>query len=137
MTVRINMKNKTYKTIDLFAGIGGIRLGFQSAFKKQAKFVMASEMDDKAKETYALNYKEMPRGDITKIEESDVPQHDMLLAGFPCQPFSIAGHRKGFDDIRGTLFFDVIRIAKYHEPEVLFLENVKNLHTHDKGRTFN
>lgn len=138
MTMRQQMKvnTKTYKMIDLFAGIGGIRLGFQNAFKNQAEFVMASEMDEKAQKTYFTNYKELPKGDITQIKENEIPKHDIILAGFPCQAFSVAGHRKGFEDTRGTLFFDVVRIAKYHKPEVLFLENVKNLYTHDKGNTF-
>jgi DNA (cytosine-5)-methyltransferase 1 len=78
----------------------------------------------------------MPSGDITKIDENDIPHHDLIAAGFPCQPFSMAGHKKGFNDTRGTLFFDIARIAKKHKPKVLFLENVKNLFTHDRGNTF-
>jgi len=128
--------NNSYKIIDLFAGIGGIRLGFQKVFKEKAKFVFSSEIDKHAQETYKLNFNEIPYGDITKIDEKDIPQHDIILAGFPCQAFSVAGHRKGFDDTRGTLFFDVLRIAKYHKPKVLFLENVKGFVGHDKGNTF-
>jgi len=125
-----------FKAIDLFAGIGGIRLGFQNAFKDKIDFVFASEIDKHAKETYKLNYNEEPYGDITKIDEKDIPKHNIILAGFPCQAFSVAGYRKGFEDTRGTLFFDVARIAKYHKPEVVFLENVKGFVNHDKGNTF-
>lgn len=127
-----------YKSIDLFAGIGGIRLGFEQAFKDEIKTVFISEWDEKAKETYRANFKDSIdiMGDITKINEKNIPQHDILLAGFPCQAFSIAGHRRGFEDTRGTLFFDVARIVKYHNPKVIFIENVKNLLNHDKGRTF-
>lgn len=136
MVARINMKTKIYKFIDLFAGVGGVRIGFQNAFKEEGEVVFSSEIDEKAKETYALNHKEVPFGDITKAHEVEIPEHDIVLAGFPCQAFSIAGKRKGFEDTRGTLFFEVARIVKYHKPEVIFLENVKNLHTHDKGNTF-
>ena len=124
------------KAIDLFAGIGGIRRGFQNVFEDKIKFVFSSEIDKNAQKTYQLNYKELPYGDITTIDEADIPSHDIILAGFPCQAFSVAGHRKGFEDTRGTLFFDVARIAKYHKPKILFLENVKGFVGHDKGRTF-
>jgi len=127
---------KTLKAIDLFAGIGGIRRGFSKAFGDEIKFVFASEIDTNAQKTYYLNYKELPKGDITKIDEKDIASHDIILAGFPCQAFSIAGCRKGFEDTRGTLFFDVIRIAKYHKPKVIFLENVKGFVGHDNGNTF-
>ena len=123
-----NMNNsdvKILKAIDLFAGIGGIRRGFQNVFKDKIKFVFSSEIDKNTQKTYRLNYKELPHGDITAIDEADIPSHDIILAGFPCQAFSVAGHRKGFEDTRGTLFFDVARIAKYHKPKILFLENVK------------
>ena len=125
-----------YKIIDLFAGIGGIRTGFENIFKKDCTIVFSSEIDKNAQKTYYLNYNELPHGDITDIDEKDIPSHDIILAGFPCQAFSIAGHRKGFEDTRGTLFFDVARIAKYHKPQVLFLENVKGFVGHDKGNTF-
>lgn len=127
-----------YKSIDLFAGIGGIRLGFDQAFKDDIETVFISEWDEKAQETYYANFghKLEIAGDITNIDEKDIPAHDILLAGFPCQAFSLAGQRKGFDDARGTLFFDVARIAKHHKPKVIFAENVKNLVNHDRGRTF-
>lgn len=120
--------------IDLFAGIGGIRLAFeQNGFK----CVFSSEMDKYAAKTYEANFDEKPFGDITKINEKDIPEFDILAAGFPCQPFSLAGKQKGFDDeIRGTLFFDILRILKHHKPKVFLLENVKNLVSHDKGNTF-
>ena len=127
-----------YKSVDLFAGIGGIRLGFDKAFKKDIETVFVSEWDKKAQETYRANFKDKfdIQGDITQIEEKKIPQHDILLAGFPCQAFSLAGLKKGFEDARGTLFFDVARIAEYHKPKVIFCENVKNLVNHDKGKTF-
>lgn len=124
------------KAIDLFAGIGGIRTGFQQAFGDKIQFVFSSEMDKFAQQTYQANYQEIPHGDITQIHAQDIPAHDVILAGFPCQAFSVAGLRKGFDDTRGTLFFDVARIAKYHRPKLLFLENVKGFKNHDKGNTF-
>jgi DNA (cytosine-5)-methyltransferase 1 len=130
------LNSKNYKIIDLFAGIGGIRLGFQQVFKEKASFVFSSEIDKHAQETYRLNFQEIPYGDITKIDEKNIPPHDIVLAGFPCQAFSIAGHRRGFEDTRGTLFFDVLRIVKYHKPKVIFLENVKGFVGHDKGNTF-
>jgi DNA (cytosine-5)-methyltransferase 1 len=131
-----------FKFIDLFAGIGGTRLAFQN---QGGKCVFTSEWDKFAKKTYEANFGEVPFGDITKIKESDVPEHDILLAGFPCQPFSIAGVSKknslgrnhGFlDKTQGTLFFDVARIIKQKRPRAFMLENVKNLISHDKGRTF-
>ncbi|UQK60765.1 DNA cytosine methyltransferase [Ezakiella coagulans] len=127
-----------YRAIDLFAGIGGIRLGFEQAFQDNIETLFVSEWDEKATETYKANFgNEIEiNGDITKIKEEDIPEHDILLAGFPCQAFSMAGQRKGFNDTRGTLFFDVARIIKYHKPKVVFCENVKNLLNHDRGRTF-
>ena len=127
-----------YKSIDLFAGIGGIRLGFEQAFKDDIKTVFVSEWDKKAVETYTANYNDDINvvGDITKVDEKGIPDHDILLAGFPCQAFSLAGQKRGFEDARGTLFFDVARIVKYHKPKVVFCENVKNLVNHDRGRTF-
>ncbi len=140
MTLQFNnIENKTknsYKFIDLFAGVGGIRLGFEEVFKDKSSFVFASEIDKFAQQTYASNYGHLPSGDITQIEPTEIPKFDILLAGFPCQPFSNAGLKKGFDDTRGTLFFDIAQIAKYHKPKVLFLENVKGFKNHDKGNTF-
>ena len=122
------------KFIDLFAGIGGIRLGFQDFF---GECVFSSELDKYAQTTYEANFNHKPAGDITQINEKDIPNFDILLAGFPCQPFSVAGYRKGFDDEkgRGNVFFDIVRILKHHKPKVFLLENVKNLKTHDKGNT--
>lgn len=125
-----------YKAIDLFAGIGGIRLGFETVFQNEISFVFSSEIDKFAQTTYRANFGEIPHGDITQIDEEDIPPHDIILAGFPCQAFSIAGHRRGFEDTRGTLFFDVARIARHHKPKLIFLENVKGFKNHDKGNTF-
>jgi len=119
--------------IDLFAGLGGFRLALESC---GAKCIYSSEWDKYAQEVYKMNFKDTPNGDITKVNEKTIPEHDILCAGFPCQAFSVAGFKKGFDDIRGTLFFDIVRIAKYHKPKVIFCENVKNLVTHDNGKTF-
>lgn len=131
-------EEKMYKSIDLFAGIGGIRLGFDQAFGNNIKTVFISEWDEKAVETYKANFNDSIDvvGDITKVDEKDIPDHDILLAGFPCQAFSLAGHKRGFEDARGTLFFDVARIIKEHKPKIVFCENVKNLVNHDRGRTF-
>ena len=118
--------------IDLFAGIGGFRIALE---KHGAKCVFTSEWDSQAQITYMENFGEKPKGDITKIRESEIPKHDILCAGFPCQAFSISGKQRGFKDSRGTLFFDIARIAKYHKPKVLFLENVKNLVKHYHGNT--
>ncbi|HEP1795191.1 TPA: DNA (cytosine-5-)-methyltransferase [Streptococcus suis] len=126
------VNNPRFTQIDLFAGIGGIRLGFQ---KNGGKTVFSSEWDKFAQKTYRVNYGEIPHGDITQIDEKDIPDHDILLAGFPCQPFSMAGLKRGFDDVRGTLFFDIARILKEKRPKAFLLENVKNLRTHDKGNT--
>lgn len=129
------------KTIDLFAGIGGIRLGFEQAFD-DLETVFVSEIDKNAQRTYKENFSTPGdiAGDITKIDEKDIPSFDICLAGFPCQAFSFAGKRKGFDDdyhgtCRGTLFLEVARICEYHRPKVIFCENVKGLLNHDKGRT--
>lgn len=119
--------------IDLFAGIGGIRLGFEDYF---GKCVFSSEFNKFSQLTYKANFGHLPHGDITEINEKDIPPFDILLAGFPCQPFSYAGLKKGFEDARGTLFFDIARILDYHKPKVVFLENVKGFKNHDKGRTF-
>ena len=121
-----------FKQIDLFAGIGGIR----QAFQRQGGYnVYSSEGDKFAQTTYRINYGEIPDGDITTVDENDIPDHDILLGGFPCQPFSQAGLHKGFEDVRGTLFFDVARIIKAKRPKAFMLENVKQLKGHDKGKT--
>ena len=118
--------------IDLFAGIGGMRLALQ---KLNGKCVFSSEWDLQAQVTYSTNFGEVPFGDITKIDAGDVPKHNVLVAGFPCQAFSIAGFKGGFDDTRGTLFFDVARIIEAQRPDAFLLENVKGLVGHDKGKT--
>jgi DNA (cytosine-5)-methyltransferase 1 len=118
--------------IDLFAGIGGFH---QAADALGGKCVFASEIDAEAKRAYTENYNLIPHGDITQIEASEIPAHDVLLAGFPCQPFSIIGKKLGFDDIRGTLFFDIARILKEKKPKIFLLENVKQLKSHNKGKT--
>lgn len=130
------------KVIDLFAGIGGIRLGFEQAFP-ECETVFVSEWDKWAKKTYEDNFGAIPpvTGDITQIPEMEIPEFDICLAGFPCQAFSIAGRHQGFQDnyygqSRGTLFAEVVRICGYHHPKVVFCENVKGLTHHDKGRTF-
>lgn len=118
--------------IDLFAGIGGIRYPFQEL---GGKCVFTSEWDKFAQKTYLANYGEMPNGDITKISAADIPDHDILLGGFPCQAFSQAGLKQGFSDTRGTMFFEVQRILAEKRPKAFMLENVKQLQGHDKGRT--
>lgn len=123
---------ESLRTIDLFAGIGGIRLAFQNL---GASCVFSSEWDKYSRKTYAANFGELPRGDITKIAGSIIPDHDILLAGFPCQAFSQAGLRKGFGDTRGTLFFDIQKILAAKRPRMFLLENVKQLRGHDKGKT--
>ncbi|MEK9200327.1 DNA cytosine methyltransferase, partial [Ureibacillus sp. FSL E2-3493] len=124
--------NPRFTMIDLFAGIGGIRLAFQ----RQGGFsVFTSEWDKFAAKTYRINYGEIPTGDITQVKTEEIPEHNILLAGFPCQPFSQAGLKKGFEDTRGTLFFDIARILKDKRPQAFLLENVKQLRGHDKGKT--
>lgn len=118
--------------IDLFAGLGGFRLALESL---GAKCVYSNEWDKPVQKVYEMNFGDCPEGDITKVNENDIPNHDILCAGFPCQAFSISGKQKGFEDSRGTLFFDVARIVKAKRPKVVFLENVKNFATHDNGRT--
>ncbi len=127
--------NYTFKFIDLFAGIGGFRLAMQNV---GGKCVFTSEWETSAQKTYRENFGEIPFGDITKERTKNyIPQEfDVLCAGFPCQAFSIAGNRKGFADTRGTLFFDIEQIIVKHKPKVVFLENVKNLVSHDNGNTF-
>lgn len=128
------MSKNIYKSIDLFAGIGGIRLGFEQT--KRVKNVFSAEIDKYACETYEKNFGDNPMRDRTKIEEKKLPDFDLLLAGFPCQAFSIAGRRGGFEDTRGTLFFDVARIIKEKQPKAFLLENVKGLTNHNGGKTF-
>ena len=125
-------KNPKFRFIDLFAGIGGIRLPFQQL---GGECVFSSEWDKFAQRTYAANYGEVPSGDITQIVASDIPDHDILMGGFPCQSFSQAGLKKGFEDTRGTMFFEIQRILGEKRPKVFLLENVKQLRGHDKGRT--
>ena len=127
-----NPDTADFSFIDLFAGIGGIRYPFQ---KQGGHCVFTSEWDKFAKKTYAANYGEIPNGDITKIAATDIPKHDVLLAGFPCQAFSQAGLKQGFNDTRGTMFFEIQRILAHHRPKAFLLENVKQLKGHDQGRT--
>lgn len=123
-----------YKTIDLFAGIGGMRLGFEQTGLVETVF--SCEKDKYASQTYEVNFGDNPLSDITEINEKEIPDFDILLGGFPCQAFSIAGKRGGFEDTRGTLFFDVARILKEKKPRAFLLENVKGLLSHKKGDTF-
>lgn len=124
---------KRGRFVDLFAGIGGIRIPFD---EMGWQCVFSSEWDKAASMTYAANFGEMPAGDITKIPAECIPEHDVLLAGFPCQAFSIMGKMQGFADTRGTMFFEIERILQYHRPKAILLENVKQLVSHDGGRTF-
>ena len=128
-----NKEKKEFTFIDLFSGIGGFRLAFESV---GGKCIFSSDIDKWANETYYDNFGDYPQGDISKIDADDIPDHDVLCGGFPCQPFSIGGYRKGFCDTRGTLFFEVERILKAKKPQAFLLENVKGLTNHDKGNTF-
>lgn len=129
-----NAEDAPYKMIDLFAGIGGTRIGFWQTGKTEVVF--SSEIDKHAVKTYYANFGEIPVGDITQIDASLIPDHDILVGGFPCQAFSQAGLKRGFEDTRGTLFFDIARILKEKQPKAFLLENVKNLTRHDQGKTF-
>lgn len=121
-----------YTFIDLFAGLGGFRIALESL---GAKCVYSNEWDVPVQKVYAENFSDIPEGDITQVDENTIPDHDILCAGFPCQAFSISGKQRGFEDSRGTLFFDVARIVKAKRPKVVFMENVKNFVTHDDGKT--
>lgn len=123
---------KGYTFIDLFAGIGGFHYALKSF---GAKAVFASEIDKKAATVYEQNHHLKPQGDITTIAAEDIPKHDILCGGFPCQAFSISGKQRGFEDTRGTLFFDIARIVHHHQPKILLLENVKNFVRHNQGKT--
>ncbi len=125
-----SLQGKTF--IDLFAGLGGFRLALESL---GARCIYSNEWDEAVQAVYAENFGDVPEGDITQVDEDSIPDHDILCAGFPCQAFSISGKQRGFEDSRGTLFFDVARIVKRKKPEVVFLENVKNFATHDGGKT--
>jgi DNA (cytosine-5)-methyltransferase 1 len=130
------MKTQPIRFIDLFAGIGGFHLALS---RQGAKCTFVSEIDSDAQKTYFANHHISPKimhGDITKIDVNDIPAHDVLCAGFPCQPFSQAGFKKGFEDTRGTLFFDILRILEKKRPKAYFLENVRGLLKHDEGKTF-
>jgi DNA (cytosine-5)-methyltransferase 1 len=133
---------KQFTFIDLFAGIGGFHLAFHNA---GAKCVFTSEWDEFAQKTYRANFEKIEPdlfssgnfvGDITQVDKNLIPDFDVLCAGFPCQPFSQAGHKLGFDDARGTLFFDIAEIIRIKKPKAIFLENVRHLYKHDNGRTF-
>jgi DNA (cytosine-5)-methyltransferase 1 len=132
------LKSKKVRFIDLFCGIGGFRIAMETAAASLglvAEGVFASDIDKRCRAAYEGNFAEKPVGDITKVAAQDVPDHDVLLAGFPCQPFSIIGSRKGFEDTRGTLFFDIARILEAKRPRAFVLENVKLLAGHNKGQT--
>ncbi len=131
----IEIKEKTLEGmtfIDLFAGLGGFRISLESL---GAKCVYSNEWDKPVQKVYTENFGDVPEGDITQVDESTIPDHDILCAGFPCQAFSISGKQRGFEDSRGTLFFDVARIVRAKRPKIVFMENVKNFATHDEGRT--
>lgn len=133
--IMINIKDpllKNYTFIDLFAGLGGFRIALESL---GAKCVYSNEWDKPVQQVYANNFGDIPEDDITKVDEKNIPEHDILCAGFPCQAFSISGKQRGFEDSRGTLFFDVARIVKEKKPKIVFMENVKNFATHDNGHT--
>jgi len=126
------------KFIDLFCGIGGFRQAMDEACRENdliPNCVFSSDIDTFCQDSYEANFGHRPAGDITKVDEKDIPDHDILFAGFPCQPFSIIGQMQGFNDIRGTLFFDIARIIKHKRPKAFVLENVKQLVGHNEGKT--
>jgi DNA (cytosine-5)-methyltransferase 1 len=132
------MRKKSVRYIDLFCGVGGFRLAMEQAAAQaglRARCVFSCDIDDGCRRVYEANFGERPSGDISQVSSADAPDHDVLLAGFPCQPFSIIGRRHGFTDTRGTLFFEIARILDAKRPAVFVLENVKQLVGHDKGRT--
>ena len=129
---------KAIRYIDLFCGIGGFRVAAEQISSELGipiKCVFSCDIDKDCQRAYEANFGEKPAGDITAINANDIPDHDILLAGFPCQPFSIIGHRKGFEDTRGTLFFEIARILEAKKPTAFVLENVKLLAGHNNGRT--
>lgn len=129
---------ETLKFIDLFCGIGGFRVAMEEACRENdlvPECVFSSDIDPYCQDSYEMNFGHRPSGDITKVDAKDIPDHDILFAGFPCQPFSIIGRMKGFDDTRGTLFFHIANILKEKKPKAFILENVKQLVGHDKGQT--
>lgn len=128
----VSEEEMQFRFVDLFAGIGGIRIPFSEL---KGRCVFSSEWDKFAQKTYSINYGEVPSGDITKIDSESIPDCDLVIGGFPCQPFSQAGLHKGFSDTRGTLFFEIERIIRDKRPKAFLLENVKQLRGHDKGRT--
>ena len=133
LPIKYKMALKDYKFIDLFCGIGGFHLALRSF---GAKCVFASDIDIRAQSIYKKNFEIVPDGDVISIENKRIPAHDILCAGFPCQAFSVSGTQAGFEDKKtGRLFFEIIRIARYHRPKIILLENVANLHAHNEGKT--
>ena len=132
------LSNNSLRYIDLFCGIGGFRIAMEKACLSlgiEAECLFSSDVDAECRKAYAANFGEEPKGDIAKIDAHHIPDHDILLAGFPCQPFSIIGHMKGFEDTRGTLFFEIARILQKKKPKAFVLENVKLLVGHNGGKT--
>ena len=129
------MKNKKLKFIDLFCGLGGFRVAAENV-RPNSESVFSCDFDNDSQKSYEANFGEKPFGDITKIQSGEIPEHDVLFAGFPCQAFSICGDGRGFEDTRGTLFFDIARILKAKQPKAFVLENVKQLVSHNEGKTF-
>lgn len=137
--ISVDSRVDTFRFVDLFCGIGGFRFAAERFFKERHnsfKCVFSSDIDEYACQSYKANFGEKPSGDITKVRAQDVPDHDLLFAGFPCQPFSIIGLGKGFEDTRGTLFFEIARILSVKKPKAFILENVKRLVSHENGKTF-